>query len=1006
MVRYFIQRPVGIIMIFIVLVAGGLWFSGQIPVSLLPEIDVPQLTIRIRYPDKAASNIEQDVMQPLRERLSSLDHLVNIESRCSNHEGVLYLYFRHRTRMDLMYIDVNEILDRMTNLFPRDMERPQIIRANTADIPVIRLQVTPRSPDGQLAASDLAEKILKRRLEQLDGISMVDLSGLSHAIIVVAPEENELKALGLNQAVLPMAIQNADRRAGNLSLRDGQYRYLVEFSSSLNTIDQIRQLPLRSKGGTVIKLQDVAKVAQVLEDPSGYHVYNGKKGIVITIQKQPDSRMNELVPAIKTLVEKFKEDYPQLEFAFSRDQTFLLNAGIDNLYQDLIYGGTLTVLLLFMFLGNWGAPVLMSINIPLSLIITFIFFYFLGISFNIISLSGLALGIGMLIDNSIVVINNITRKRILGLNLTESSIQGTNEVVVPVISQVLTTVAVYVPLVIMNGLSGDLIADQSIALSVSMGISLLVAFVLTPVLYPLLMKHASSGQKEDTVFYKWVAAGYHRMIHNILRFKCVYFLITVGLMFVGGWLAMHIPIKSLPHIERTESLIKVDWNEPISAGENLKRSNEIEQLIRPYCTSTETEVGIQQFLMQPENNEIQQVILYFNTQSEKELERVNMLVKEWVPLHYKNAGFSIVDAPNAFTQLFEDKKPYIEARFRYGKAGDLEPLLQKLSEKGLRLAENTQMVPNMTLKFDEPKMLLYGVQRTDIQSTLQELFGTYHILSLKGAQGENSVRLNSEEKSMNQKLQRTVSGANNTSYPLNLFVSMTYGLQPKYIEADKAGVYYSAFYETQHTDVLQLQDSIRNVSLESGFSVDFNGRYFEDRVQLKQLLIVFLVVLLLLYFIMALQYEDLLLPLVVMLTIPLGVTGGLFLLWITGSALDIMAAIGFIVILGLIVDDPILKVETLVRLEKQYMQEGMIRDEQLLSRIIHEAGDQCLKPLLMVSLTTSIALVPVLFLGGIGNDLQRPMALVVIGGLSIGTFFTTWFVPLAYWYLFKWKNKI
>nr|WP_186774439.1 efflux RND transporter permease subunit [Chitinophaga pinensis] len=157
---------------------------------------------------------------------------------------------------------------------------------------------------------------------------------------------------------------------------------------------------------------------------------------------------------------------------------------------------------------------------------------------------------------------------------------------------------------------------------------------------------------------------------------------------------------------------------------------------------------------------------------------------------------------------------------------------------------------------------------------------------------------------------------------------------------------------------------------------------------------------------MALQYEDLLLPLVVMLTIPLGVTGGLFLLWITGSTLDIMAAIGFIVILGLIVDDPILKVETLVRLEKQYIQEGMIRDERLLSRIIHEAGDQCLKPLLMVSLTTSIAMVPVLFLGGIGNDLQRPMALVVIGGLSIGTFFTTWFVPLAYWYLFKWKNKI
>ncbi|TWV98714.1 efflux RND transporter permease subunit [Chitinophaga pinensis] len=218
-----------------------------------------------------------------------------------------------------------------------------------------------------------------------------------------------------------------------------------------------------------------------------------------------------------------------------------------------------------------------------------------------------------------------------------------------------------------------------------------------------------------------------------------------------------------------------------------------------------------------------------------------------MPTHYKKAGFDIVDAPNAFTKLFENERPYFEARFRYGKTADIDHLLEKLSAKGLTRAENTLMVPNMTLEFNEPKMLLYGVQMADIKDLLQELFGTYHILNLKGTEGENSVRLSSEKTSMVEKLKMTVPGANNTSYPLNLFVNMAYGLQPKYIAADKAGVYYSAFYKTQDTDVVQLQNMIRKASMESGFSVDFSGRYFEDRVQLKQLLTVFLVVLLLLY---------------------------------------------------------------------------------------------------------------------------------------------------------------
>jgi multidrug efflux pump subunit AcrB len=252
-------------------------------------------------------------------------------------------------------------------------------------------------------------------------------------------------------------------------------------------------------------------------------------------------------------------------------------------------------------------------------------------------------------------------------------------------------------------------------------------------------------------------------------------------------------------------------------------------------------------------------------------------------------------------------------------------------------------------------------------------------------------------------LKATVKSPNGTNYPLRTFISPVGGRQPKYITADKAGVYHSLIWPKGSADALQ--KPVDNAARLQGWQVKWTGTYFEDKAQIGRIWLIFSLVVFLLYLILVIQYESMVQPLVVMLTIPLGVSGAMAILWLTGGSLNVMAAVGFIVVLGLIVDDPILKIETLNRLEKKYRAEGLAFNEGLLKRMIHEAGDICLKPLLMVSLTTSIALVPVLLIPGIGNDLQKPLALVVIGGLTIGTFFTTWFIPLAYWYSMRWKGR-
>ncbi|KQB99417.1 efflux RND transporter permease subunit [Pedobacter sp. Hv1] len=1013
MVRFLIRRPIAVLMIFIALISIGLILVKRIPLSLLPNVDVPQIVVRINYPNTAAVTLEENILRSIREGLSNIKGLKTVESRAANHIGLVYLTFEYGTNMGLVYIEINEKIDRLTNVLPRNLTRPQVMRINTSDIPIIRMQVLPKANANYQQVSDLTEKVLKKRLEQLDGVSLVDINGKQQSIINIQPDKRALLALGLNESIIPESIRNANQELGGLSLREGQYRYFVKLANALDGIEMIKQLPIRTKGGSILTLSSVANITQDPETLTGYHLFNGTKGLAVTVQKQPDSRMTELVALIELSVAQFKKDYPQVDFVLSQDQSFLLEAGIDNLWQDLIYGGILTIGLLFLLLGNKASPTLMSISIPVSLVITFIFFKLFNISFNIISLSGLALGIGMLIDNSIVVIDNITRKRRSGMSMEESAVQGTNEVIVPVISQVLTTVAVYVPLVLLSGIAGALVLDQSIALSISLGVSLLIAFVLAPLLYQLFLKTPPDKLKEDTPFYTWISKKYHLMISHILKYKLCYFLITISIMPLGIWIASFLPISSLPQIEKKESLVLIDWNQPIDANENLRRLKTLLTIIQPFCEVTEAEVGIKQFLLQQENNGIQKAELYFGCKNQQEKEKIDVKVKQWLSKNYRGANIKIIDAPNAFTQLFTTSTPYLEVRIK-----PLNPMSPDQDWKNLRnitkelptnsfsMGEGFLTETNIEITLNEVQMALYGVGRQNISVLLEELFGSYTVSEIKRFGDIKTIRLKSEKEDLQGKLNSAIRGGNGEYYPLSTFVSISYAEQPKFITADKTGQYRSLLFEQEPSDGLKsFQTKIIKLGVKNGYNVSFHGRYFENREQLNTMWWIFLTVLFLIYLILAIQYESLIQPFVVMLTIPLGITGGMFCLWIFGGTLDIMAAVGFVVILGLVVDDPILKIETLNRLEKKYLSEGLNHDEMLLHRMIHEAGTICLKPLLMVSLTTSTAMVPVLFIDGIGNDLQKPLAVVIIGGLTVGTFFTTWFVPLSYWYISKWNHR-
>lgn len=1010
MLRYLILRPIAVLMGFGALILFGLYALGLLPISLLPALETPRVLLRAHYPNTAARSMEQQVGAPLREALLSLSNLEELESKTANHLSTCALQFRHGTRMDLALQEINERLDRLAVLFPRDMARPQVIPVNTSDIPLIRLQIVPRRAAEYGQVSELVEKTIKRRLEQMPGIAMADLHGARHQYVQIRIYPEVLQALGIHEGHISRAIRGAHGEIGSHILREGPHQYFLRIGSAIQGAEALSQLPIPTSAGTSVALGRLARVQPANLEPGGHHLFNGREGLVLTIYPQAQAQANDLAEALRDQAASFAREYPQARFQFTQDQTFLLEAGIGNLAQSLVLGGLLAAGVLFLFQGHYAAPVLMGLSIPVSLLLTFVLFYALGISLNILSMSGLALGLGMLIDNAIVVLDHISRLRRGGAGATESCAAGVREVAAPVLSQVLTTVAVYAPLVLISGLAGALIGDQALALTLSLCASLAIAFLFAPTLYHLLVPE-SAEIRPDTRFYLLISQLHQRWMEWAFAHKPIMAGICALVAASSIPMALRLPLSTLPDLEKQETLLRIDWNEPIDAAENLVRVKRLDAFLAASGVHLrEADAGIPQFLLAKEDYSSTQARVYYQCADEAQKEQADQRAAAWLRASYPGASFEVQDAPNAFTQLFVEGAPYLEARFRapngiYDPAysDDMEALLRKIPPGGWQKGEGLQQEPVLELAPDPEAMSRYGIPWPALHERIDALFGTSPIAEIKHLGALRPLHFARDRLPVEEQLEAAIEGENGV-YPLKKVLRATAAHTFRYITADKNGPFQSLQFEGDARAAGAWAAQLGEWAGRHGFSVTFSGRHYDHTAHSKQLLWVFMLSLALLYVILAMQFENLVHPLIVLSTLPMGIFGSVLFLYLDGASMDILAGIGFVVVLGIITDDPILKVHTMNRLRRVYSAEGFSPRESL-ERAVREAGAICLKPVLMTSLTTILALLPTLYLKGIGTELQRTMTLVIAGGLSVGTFFTLVFVPLVYEYIEKNKMR-
>jgi multidrug efflux pump subunit AcrB len=1001
MIAILLQRPIAVLLSCTLAVVAGVVSLQHLPVSLLPDTEAPRITVQVRLPRKPAEAVEHSALGPLREALARTADLKHIRSLVSDGQGFIYLGFEYGTDMDMACLEVNERIDRALAYLPREMPRPLVVRSNVSDIPIFELQVVSKGDVDITAISTLVERVIRRKLEQLPGVSLVDVNGLHKSHILLRPKRELMHALGISEGQVVHALRNAYQEYGTFSIKNGHYQYFLRFENMADSLHRMGELPVLGGSGRALPLSTLATTEAAAISSEGYHLYNGKKSLGIQICKQSDARMDEVAPQIRTAVEEMRRAHPQADFILTRDQSYLLNASIHNLYQVIGYGALLSTGILFLFLGNFTAGLMVGLSIPVSLLITLALFRFCGLSMNILSLSGLALGVGMLIDHSIIVLDAISRKAGDGLGLLEAGVKGTGEVLAPVLGQMLTSVAVYGPLILLPGISGALVYEQALALSLCLAVSLLVAFILVPLLCRILLASSLGQGASETRFFLWLQQKYHHYIKAITLRKTSFMVLAALFILSGVWVAYRIPVEGLPAIERKETLLEIDWREPLTVEENLRRVLVLDSVLAPVSDNRTAEVGALQYVLSVEGQMAREAQMYYTCASSKGRTALDKRAEAWIKGNFPLASFRFEAPPNALNQIFPSDGPFFEVRIRArerdGGSWSFHQIYHALADfplKGFQTGKEVEAEEGILLNFDQERMAVYRMTRETLLSKLGTLLGGGVEIEAFGQAGP-LLRIHAEEGSLSSILREGIRTPAGGMVPLSHFIRYSGGEMPGQIAADQSGPYYSLELDAHIARHEASKDKIHQWADKHGLEVRFSGAYFETGHNLYTLAKIGAIVLLLLYFILALQFDHLLLPLVIMSALAFGTSGAVWLLYLSGASLNIMSGIGFVIVFGIILDDPILKVEVIQQQRALFEAQGMATDEAL-KKAIGVAGSTCLKPMLMTTLTTCLSLVPVFFSPGIGSELQRPLALVVIGGLAVGTFFTSWCIPLIY----------
>ena len=1026
MVSFLLKRPIAVIMAFLACVIVGLVTYFTLPVSLLPAIAIPHITVQISGDNTGARELENNITAPVRRQLLQVGGLHEIKSETRDGMAVIHLEFDYGVNTDLAFIEVNEKIDAAMNSLPKEAKRPKAIKASATDIPVLYLNMTLRDnqpytdPDEAqfLKMCDLADNVVRRRIEQLPEIAMADITGIPRQYLRIVPDESKMKIAGVTIEEIESALAANNVELGSMTVRDGYYEYNVHISNQLRTTADVENIYLHN-GDKLIQLREFCDVAIVAENENGYSYSNGKRAVTLAIIKQSEENMDQMKASLQETTDYFSRLYPEIEFTQSRNQTELLDYTISNLVQNLILGFILVFIVTALFMGDMRASIIIGSSIIAAIIITFLLFYLFQVSLNIISLSGLILAVGMMIDNSVIVTENITQYRQRGFSLRRSCDIGTSEMITPMLSSSLTTIAVFVPLIFMSGIAGAIFTDQAFSITAGLGVSYIVGIMLLPVVYMLAYRvrkrrkkaghKVHEGEKLAGRINSWLDRTYTRIIDSVFAHKVLWLIVTALIIPLCVVMFYVLPVERMPQIDQNEMIVRIEWNENINVDENASRVNFILCNLDNTVVQNSAYIGVQDYLLDA-GSELSpsEAEIYIKATDPEKIEQLQNKITRHIAEKYPKAIATFAPPENIFEKIFASDEAPIEARIfssEKGRTGNTGSILSLESEIENATGLASQGIPlrdRINIVIDREKLLVYRVDYSTVSRALRTAFKSNKVSTLRSYQQYLPIGISGNIRPIEDILTNTLVATmpdqkgSVSEIPLSYLVRLVRDQDLKNISAGKNGEYVPLDYYAIDAPNAIIDKIKATVNATPGWEVEFTGSIFSNAKLMHEMVIILLISIMLMFFILCAQFESFVQPLIVLIEIPLDTAFALITLWIFGHTLNLMSAIGIIVTCGIVVNDSILKLDAINELRKQGMP---------LIEAIHTAGMRRLRPIIMTSLTTIFAMVPLLFTSDMGSELQRPLAIAMIGSMVVGTLISIFLIPLVYWLIYRKTQK-
>lgn len=964
----------------------------RLPVSLMPELEIPVVAIQISVPGWTAEEIDRQIVNPMRRILLECDHLEDINTSTSGGQSLVELTFTFGTSMQEVFWQVNEKTDRVWSALPREIDRPIISRVKASDLPILRLNVYQAIPDDSdlLQLSEYVTQGLALRLEQLPEIAVVDITGNRDRQLQLKLDPISLANKGLLIQDIANSLRASNSPMRRFSVTDNQYEYVLTLDHRLSGKENIENIRIES-GERMYGLMDLATISEVAQPLLGSYLANGQPGIGIAIMKKPEASVESLREAVETILADESSLHPDIRFMISEDQGLLLEDSLGGLIQSLWIAGIMVFVVLLFFFNSWRSPWIMAVSLVFSLLVSLLGFYLLDLSFNLISISGLILGIGLMIDNGIIVLDNILRSK-EGRDLSEAAYLGSAEVVRPLLSSMLTTIVVFLPLTLIPGMGGMLFQEQAIAISLALGASYLSAILVIPSLVVVWKKSLETPQRSlstaENVYEKFAGAA--------LRWKKAMILGAIGLCAVATWIAPGLEVSRLPALPSSAVMLTISWNEPIAVAQNQNRLQGILAELEDIEMKSTSELGIQSFVLEKKQRlQAQQARIWLSPTSQGDLDRITERLSLILISQYPSATFHFASPPDPLSLILGEELPeYILACFSQESTTYLST---EILASAARFLEDSMNIPTSPMEIAQTieiqilpeKLLFYDISNEAVIQTLSAALDGFEVLNITTGRRPIPVTIAHYSSTSFSELTRGlfVSNAQNDMTPIDQLISLSRLTTFQTIRGDGQGAYIGLIPNlTQQQDV-QWATVLRQLEQKFPMRLQLKGQHLSNQHILEPILWGLLVGVFLLLAILTVQFESFRLPLIILSEVPVTIGMILSIWWVMGISVNVMSLIGIILVTGIMINDSILKIGTVQQLESN----GRPRD-----LAITEGGKIRFRPIIMTSLTTIFAAIPILIGSGLGNALQQPLALTIIIGMVVGTLVSLFYVPVLY----------